>query len=201
MSKMSVQASGKAGEHEWKPIEKGRGYCSCEFGLNVGFFLSREEWQAHLAFMQAEEAPKPVVSSAHFPRITKHDLEVVVEAMDKLRAALRVEEEAKPALLEQISGHEWRGIVSDLVGECACRYAPKDGRAAGYITYFEWHAHAASIAQAAQLCDSAQERCRILLEERRELIEKLEALELDTDRDRELVRCAVRAARNEGGGK
>ena len=34
--------------------------------------------------------------SAHFPRITKHDLEVVVEAMDKLREALTVEEEAKP---------------------------------------------------------------------------------------------------------
>ena len=32
--------------------------------------------------------------SAHFPRITKHDLEVVVEAMDRLREALRVEEEA-----------------------------------------------------------------------------------------------------------
>ena len=27
--------------------------------------------------------------SAHFPRITKHDLEVVVEAMDKLREALQ----------------------------------------------------------------------------------------------------------------
>ena len=37
--------------------------------------------------------------SAHFPRITKHDLEVVVEAMDKLREALKVEEEAKPSKL------------------------------------------------------------------------------------------------------
>ena len=30
--------------------------------------------------------------SAHFPRITKHDLEVVVEAMDKLREALRTDD-------------------------------------------------------------------------------------------------------------
>ena len=57
-------------------------------------FTCKEQWQAHLAFMQAEQAAKPVASSAHFPRITKHDLEVVVEAMDKLREALRAEEEA-----------------------------------------------------------------------------------------------------------
>ena len=39
--------------------------------------------------------------SAHFPRITKHDLEVVVEAMDKLREAIAAAQPPK-----QISGHE-----------------------------------------------------------------------------------------------
>jgi hypothetical protein len=44
------------------------------------------------------KAAKPISSSAHFPRITKHDLEVVVEAMDKLREALRVDEATKTPL-------------------------------------------------------------------------------------------------------
>ena len=81
---MSVQAGGKAG-HEWTVSEHLRGACSCGQA-----FLSREQWQFHLAITAAEQAAKPIASSAHFPRITKHDLEVVVEAMDKLREALRV---------------------------------------------------------------------------------------------------------------
>ena len=79
---MSVQAGGKAG-HEWTISEHLRGACSCGQA-----FLSREQWQFHLAITAAEQAAKPIASSAHFPRITKHDLEVVVEAMDKLREAL-----------------------------------------------------------------------------------------------------------------
>ena len=39
--------------------------------------------------------------SAHFPRITKHDLEVVVEAMDRLREALRADDRE---LVENLEG-------------------------------------------------------------------------------------------------
>jgi hypothetical protein len=35
--------------HEWMHVENGRGYCSCRFGMNISFFLSHEEWQAHVA--------------------------------------------------------------------------------------------------------------------------------------------------------
>ena len=55
---------------------------------------------AHLA-TATEQAPKSVASSAHFPRITKHDLEVVVEAMDKLREALRADDRE---LVEKLEG-------------------------------------------------------------------------------------------------
>ena len=95
---MSAQASGKAVEHEWLMRENSnghlRGKCSC--GEPAMGLMTRDAWYAHLSYLRAEQAANPVASSAHFPRITKHDLEVVVEAMDKLRQALRVEEAAKP---------------------------------------------------------------------------------------------------------
>ena len=82
-------------------------------------------------------------------RITKHDLEVVVEAMDKLRDALQVEEEEKSALPEQISGHEWVCVTtSGWRGMCSCGQFGQDSPRR-LVTHAEWQAHLASVAQAA----------------------------------------------------
>ena len=94
-------------------------------------------------------------------RITKHDLEVVVEAMDKLRAALRVEEEEKSALPEQISGHEWVCVTtSGWRGMCSCgQFGQDDPRR--LVTHAEWQAHLASVAQAAPpSVDALEAQCR-----------------------------------------
>ena len=42
--------------HGWLEIENDRGYCSCEFGINISGFLSHAEHAAHVAQLPAQVA-------------------------------------------------------------------------------------------------------------------------------------------------
>lgn len=55
----------KLSQHEWKEVENGRGYCrTCEFGINISFFLSRDEFAQHVASLAGQhESNAPALSA------------------------------------------------------------------------------------------------------------------------------------------
>ena len=115
---MSDQASGKAehgvAEEAAKPAQQ------CHAGSDGDCFWpecpqeanNRANYQVECPLRSHDEGENDdgeslvkheVTSSAHFPRITKHDLEVVVEAMDKLREALRADDRELVEKLERLT--------------------------------------------------------------------------------------------------
>ena len=88
--------------------------------------------------------------SAHFPRITKHDLEVVVEAMDKLREAIAT---AVPEVLEE--QREMQRVAQWFLAHW------KDIDQAGILTAIWWTARNLNVNWHVPLCRCAR-KCSVL---------------------------------------